>query len=102
LGPFEEAIAQLTTSQNLAIHCNGQGIPQENCLAVCAMRGPAMESLKFAHETQNSEMLMFDFAKSIVDLVRIGPHAIMVFFISLAYMDLVDKFLGVNELVDRP
>jgi hypothetical protein len=66
------------------------------------MRIPASESLKLSHETRNSERLMFDVAKSIVDLVRIVPNGIIVFLISLAYIDLVSQFLGANELVERP
>lgn len=101
LRPFEDVIAQLTTSTNIALHCNGHVIPKENCLAMCSCNGPSGERNRFTYERRSLPAMFASIAEAVVDLSKTIPNGVIVFFTSFEYMRQVYSFIKSNGYEKR-
>lgn len=89
LQPLEDVIFQLTQGfcpDKIMKHCNGHVIPKENCLCMCALKGPNNKETLFNYEKREQDASINTICQSVVDLSHKVPHGIIVFFTSRSYM----------------
>lgn len=96
LQPLDDIIFQLTQNQNpqsIMTHCNGHVIPKENCLCLCAMKGPKGSNPLFDYEHRELDSSIRSIADMVFDLSTRVPGGMIVFFTSKSYMMKVYTFI---------
>lgn len=106
LRPFEDAIVQLVSkdnlkSNNIITHSNEHIIPKENCLVMCAKTGPSNQKLLFTHERRSSIEMMRSIGDAVLQLSAKIPNGMIVFFTSFEYMISVYNFLKKENYIEQ-
>ena len=100
LQPLDDVIFQLTQGlckEKIKTHCNCHVIPKENCLCLCALKGPNDEETLFNYERREQEKSIDTICLSIVTLSEKVPKGIVVFFPSRIYMKKVYDYICNNK-----
>lgn len=97
LQPLEDVVFQLTQdccNEKIMTHCNGHVIPKENCLCMCALKGPNNTETLFNYEKREQISSIDSICLSVVNIAEKVPHGIIVFFSSRAYMNKVYNYIS--------
>ncbi|KAI9791475.1 MAG: ATP-dependent DNA helicase chl1 [Peltula sp. TS41687] len=72
----------------------GHVIPAENLIACPISKGPGGQEFEFTFEKRNSQVMIDDLGRSILNLCLVIPDGIVVFFPSYAYLEQVVRRWG--------
>ncbi|EJD50674.1 DNA repair helicase [Auricularia subglabra TFB-10046 SS5] len=98
---FEQQLLPFLPPERLASFACGHVIPRENLCALVLSKSPQGTSLTFNYEKRSDKTLMSDLGMVLLNLVRIVPDGMVVFFPSYAFLATVQSQLKESGLWDK-